>query len=189
MLLSMASLVVAAAVSSDTTNVATPADYGTCANQDVTGRMQQYVGFYGNVSMQVRNETTAGNVMYSKAVNTGKLYFLKNGATPTQPFLAASPSAPATDGNFSLTGWYASANHFANQMTVCGVASTYYLNTTDEYTVGLFKDSAADPNTNFGLCVDMKQVASTNGFGTTLYQVVVPKTASFTNYDIWYDLG
>ena len=187
MLLSLASLAAAAAVASDVSNVAVPV-YGTSKNQDVTGRMQQYVGFYGNVAMEVRNNTSAGNVMYNKSVNSGKLYFAKNGATLSAPFAAAANNS-VTDGNFSLSGWYATINHYSSTGTICGVSSAAYLTTTDGYNSTILKDNTADPAKNYFLCVDLASKTSSNGFGSVTYEIVVPTTATYTAYDIWYDLA
>lgn len=184
-LLSMASIAAAAAVISDLTNVAVPV-YGTCSNQSVTGRMQQYVGFYGTVAMQVRNNTLAGNIMYQKAVSSGKLYFLKTGVTPTAPFVLAAADS-AADTAFGLSGNYITADHYTGTGTMCGVSNAKYLNTTDLYNSTILKDSAGTPN--YVVCAELAQKTSTNGFGSVAYEIVVPTTATYTAYDIWYDLA
>ncbi len=170
---------------SDNVNVPVPTQNGTSSNTTVTGRMQQYVGFYGNLTFQVRNNTNVGNVLYYKTVTYGKLYFFKTGAIPTEPFTAA-PTSALTNSNFSLTGFYNTSNHFDTQATVCGINSVNKLNTTDNRTVGIFYDAATTPN--YFVCTDVGAFTSGNGFGTISYEIIVPKTTSYLNYDIWYNL-
>ncbi|MBU1196970.1 hypothetical protein KJ765_00505 [Candidatus Micrarchaeota archaeon] len=182
--------VAAAAEQSDYTNWAVPAENGTANNTNITGRMQQYVGFYGNVSSQVRNSTALGNVLYQKGVTSGVLYFLKGGATPTAPFVNASTNS-TTDGNFSLTGYYSTANHFDTNASdgQCGSnLDIKVLNTTDSRSTGILFDSSTPGTENYFFCTNISSFTSTNGFGTINYQIIVAKTPSFLSYDIWYDL-
>lgn len=173
----------------DNTAVAVPSENGTSTLLNVTSRMQQYVGFFGRVWQEVRLNTTVGSgTMYNKSVSSGKMYFFKAGSTPTGVFTPALNNSQ-TDGNFSLSGFYVTGNHFVLNSTVCGTASVDHLNTTDNYMNGIFKDAAATPN--YFLCVDILPKTSTNGFespdGNVQFEIVVPKTASYLSYDIWID--
>ncbi|MFH1750439.1 MAG: hypothetical protein ABH863_02050 [Candidatus Micrarchaeota archaeon] len=179
----------AALQQTDNTAVAVPSDNGTSTYLNVTTRMQQYVGFFGRIWYEVRlNFTTGSGTLYNKSVTEGKIYFYKAGATPTGAILTAVNNSD-TDGNFSLTGYYATGNHYVLNSTVCGVTSVDHLNTTDNYAVGIFKDQAATPN--YFLCTDITQKSSTNGFntvdGNVHFEVVVPKTSTYTSYDVWID--
>ncbi|MBU1197021.1 hypothetical protein KJ765_00760 [Candidatus Micrarchaeota archaeon] len=176
----------AAVEQSDNTAEPVPTNNGTSRNMSVAGRMQQYVGFYGNVSFEVRNDTSLGNVMYRKTVHYGKLFFFDEGDTPTEPFSAA-PTTANTDGNFSLTGYYVTSNHFDTQDTVCNTSSVNKLNTTDNRLTGIFYDAAAP--SNYFFCTEISAFTSTNGFGTLSYEIVVAKTSSYMSYDIWFDLA
>lgn len=169
----------------DNTNIAVPTANGTSTMLNVTMRMQQYVGFFGAINTTVKLNTGAGNILYQKPVTTGKIFFFKTGVTPTGALVPALNNSQ-TDANYSLSGYYATGNHFMNNGTVCGIANINFLNTTDQYGVGIFKDSAANPN--FGFCSDVVQKTSTNGFGTPAFEVIVAKTATYTAYDIYVDL-
>ncbi|MFH1257337.1 MAG: hypothetical protein V1658_00205, partial [Candidatus Micrarchaeota archaeon] len=152
---------------------------------NVTTRMQQYVGFFGNVTAEVRlNVTVNSGTLYRKDVDRGKIYFFDTGATPTMPFVPALNNSE-TDGNFSLTGFYVTGNHFIYNNTVCGVVSVDHLNTSDNYMVGIFRDAAAAPN--YFICTDIRPVSSSTGFGAVEFQAVVPKTGLYMAYDVWID--
>lgn len=173
----------------DNTNVAVPVENGTSTNLNVTSRMQQYVGFFGRVWAEVRlNATPGSGTMYNKSVTNGSIYFFKTGSTPTTPFSNAG-LGDTTDLNFSLTGYYKVTNHFVNSGRVCGTNSVNHLNTTDNYAVGIFKDSAATPN--YFVCTDIQIKISQNGFssvdGNVAFEVIAPKTVSYQAYDIWID--
>jgi hypothetical protein len=185
--LAFAGIVLATVELSDNDAEAVPADNGTSNNLSIGGRMQQYVGFYGNVSYEVRNNTDPGDVLYQKTVNYGKLYFVKAGATLTAPF-TASPADADANGNFSLTGYYNTSNHFDTSATVCGIAATPKLNTTDNRMTGIFFDSIPD-TPNYFFCTDVGSFASTNGFGRIGYEIIVAKTPTYIAYDIWYDFN
>ncbi|MFH1107429.1 MAG: hypothetical protein V1787_06065 [Candidatus Micrarchaeota archaeon] len=185
--LMFAGIVLATVEITDNTNVAVPSDNGTSLNTSVAGRMQQYVGYYGNVSMQVRNNTNLGNVLYFKTVNFGRLFFVKTGATLTTPFTVA-PTNAVTDANFSLTGYYNTSNHFDSTAVVCNLTNSNKLNTTDNRLTGIYYDAAAVPNYFF--CTDIGSFTSSNGFGNELsYEIIVAKTATYIAYDIWFDLA
>ncbi|MFH0971375.1 MAG: hypothetical protein V1835_02300 [Candidatus Micrarchaeota archaeon] len=174
---------------SDNTNVAVPDENGTSTLLNITSRMQQYVGFYGRIWAEVRRTATVGSgTMYNRTMDRGFIYFFKNGATPTYAFVPAINNSE-TDGNFSLTNYYITGNHYMNNGTICGIAAVDHLNTTDSYAVGIFHDSAATPN--YFLCTDIQIKVSTNGFDTTdgnvAFEVVVPKTSSYQAYDVWID--
>ncbi len=186
--LALSAWVVAVVQQSDNTAVAVPTNNGTSSNTTVTGRMQMYVGFYGNLTLQVRNNTATGNVLYQKNVQYGKLYFFKAGVTPTAPYTAAPTTGSNTNGNFSLTGFYNTSYHFDTQDTVCGIASTNKLNTTDNRMTGIYYDSLSAGAPNYFFCTDIGAFTSTNGFGTIGYEIIVAKTPTYTSYDIWFDL-
>lgn len=170
----------------DNQNVAVPSDNGTSSNLNITGRMQQYVGYYGNINTTVILSAANNNTrMYTKLVTQGKVYFFRQGQEPTGTFTPALNNSQ-TDGNFSLSGYYVTGNHFALNSTVCGVESVDHLNTTDNYMVGIFKDSATTPR--YFLCTDIRTMTSANGMGTVSYEIVVPKTAIYTAYDVFVDL-
>jgi hypothetical protein len=183
---------------SDNTNVAVPAENGTSTYLNVTSRMQQYVGFFGRIWAEVRLNITIGSgTMYNKTVDKGMIYFFKNGATPTGPFSPASINDTYADLNFSLTGYYLTGNHFIHNSTtggttgsVCNKTNVWHLNTTDNFMVGIFKDSATAPK-NYFLCVDIRPAISTNGFNTAdgdvKFEAIVPKTSVYNAYDIWID--
>ncbi|MBU1197719.1 hypothetical protein KJ765_04360 [Candidatus Micrarchaeota archaeon] len=186
----MSVIVYAAVEQSDNTNVAVPTNNGTSTNLSVAGRMQQYVGFYGNMSYQVRNDTTVGNILYQKTVTQGVLYFFKNGATPTEPFVNASTNS-TTDTNFSLTGYYVTGNHFDTNASDGQCASNLdlkVLNTTDGRSTAILFDSSTAGTENYLFCTNISSFTSTNGFGTINYEIVVAKTPTYMAYDIWHDL-
>ncbi|HLC47769.1 MAG TPA: hypothetical protein VJI13_01740 [Candidatus Norongarragalinales archaeon] len=175
----------------DNLNVAVPSENGTSTLLNVTSRMQQYVGFFGRIWAEVRLNTTAGSgTLYNKSVDRGMMYLFKAGATPLLPFSPASINATTTDLNFSLTGYYVTGNHFINNGTVCNISSAMYLNTTDNFMVGIFKDASTAPK-NYFVCTDIRPVNSQNGFntidGNVLFEVIAPKTATYSAYDIWVD--
>jgi hypothetical protein len=170
----------------DNTNVAVPADNGTSSQVNITAKMEQYVGFFGTVAVAVRRNTTNGYVMYNKTATSGKLYFYKAGSTVDGNVLAA-PASSVSDGNFSLSGFYATANHFTSSLTVCGVASSNALTTTDGLNTSIYRNQTAG-GANYFLCTDIANTVSTNGFGTVQYEIVVPKTSLYTAYDVYYDL-
>ncbi len=174
---------------SDYTNWQVPSQNGTANNTNITGRAQMYVGFYGNMSIQVRNNTATGNVLYQKNVEYGKLYFFKAGATPGSVFLNASTNA-TVNGNFSLTGAYNLSYHF-DVTTIepyCGVNNASVLNTTDNRRTAILYDNTAPPSTNYFFCTQLGSFTSTNGFGTINYEIIVAKTPTYMSYDIWFDL-
>ncbi len=177
---------------SDNLGVPVPANNGTSTLLNVTARMQQYVGFFGNVISVVRlnvtNVTGSPNYqLYNKTATSGDIYFFQSGDTPTTPFINARNNSE-TDGNFSLTGYYVTGNHYEynESGTICGSGWANYLNTTDGYRVGIFRDSSATPN--YFLCTDISQVSSVNGFGNVNFEVIVPKTSTYSAYDVWIDL-
>lgn len=171
---------------SDNQNVAVPTDNGTSSSINVTARMQQYVGFFGNINTTVILSAANNNTkMYTKAVTTGKIYFVKAGAAPTGAITPALNNSQ-TDGNFSLSGYYVTGNHYIHNTTICGVDFANSLNTTDNYPVAILKDAATTPN--YFLCTDIIQKTSTNGMGSVSYEVVVPKTGVYTAYDVFVDL-
>lgn len=173
----------------DNLGVPVPAENGTSTLLNVTARMQQYVGYFGDAVMMVRLNTTnvsGSNLqLYNRSILSGRIYFFKSGATPTGAFTPAMNNSQ-TDGNFSLTGYYITGNHYMNNGTICNVTSVDFLNTTDNYGVGIFKDSAATPN--YFLCTDIVRKSSAFGFGTVAFEAVVPKTSSYTAYDVYVDL-
>lgn len=174
---------------SDQTNVAVPAQNGTSAMTNLTGLAQMYVGFYGNVSIQVRNDTSAGNVLYRRGVSYGKLYFFKAGAVPGNVFLNASTNATVND-KFSLSGAYNLSYNY-DRITLepfCGVNNVSYLNTTDNIRTGLLYDNAGAGTENYFFCTQIGSIASANGFGPINYEAVVVKSPSYMSYDIWFDL-
>ncbi|MBI5225398.1 hypothetical protein HY989_06020 [Candidatus Micrarchaeota archaeon] len=174
----------AAIQQTDNTAVAAPTENGTSTLLNVTTRMQQYVGFFGHINTTVRlNTNPASAILYTRLVTQGKIYFFKAGATPQTPFTTALNNT-ATDNNFALTGYYVTGNHYMNNGTICGQSSTNFLNTTDQYGVGIFKDAAF----NYFVCSDIVQKTSTNGFGSVGFEVIVPKTSNYTSYDVWIDL-
>ncbi len=178
-----------ALIVTDNLGVATPSQNGTSFDLNVTSRMQQYVGYFGNVVTMVRLNTTNASgsnlQLYNKSITTGKIYFAKSGATLTGAITPAMNNSQ-TDGNFSLTGVYITGNHFIRNGTICGVASVDHLNTTDNYGVGIFKDAAADPN--YFLCTDILTKTSNYGFGSVGFEAVVPKTSTYAAYDVYIDL-
>ncbi len=166
-----------------------PAQNGTSIYLNVTSRMQQYVGFFGRIWNEVRlNVTNGSGVLYNKSMTSGKIYFFKAGESSTGAIVPALNNSQ-TDGNFSLTGQYITGSHFVKNSTICGVASVDHLNTSDNYGVGIFRDSAAIPR--YFLCTDIQAKTSTNGFntvdGNVYFEVVVPKTSTYQAYDIWVD--
>ncbi len=189
LLLATMAVYVAAAQVSDNTNIAVPANNGTSTNQSVTGLAEQYVGFYGNMSIQVRNNTAAGNVLYQKSVNSGRIYFFKTGATPGTIFLNASTNTTSNE-NFSLTGAYNLSYNF-DQISIqplCGVNNVSYLNTTDNRQTRILYDNAGAGTENYFFCTPIGNFLSTNGFGRINYEIVVAKSVTYSAYDIWFDL-
>ncbi len=184
-------LLLARAVSSaifitDNTGVTVPADNGTSTMLNITARMQQYIGFFGQVNTTVKINTTAGAPkLYDMPVTSGKIFFLKNGDVPSGAIVPALNDSE-TDGNFSLTGYYVTGNHFVKNDTVCGIASVDHLLTTDGYKVGIFKDSGETPVYFVG--TDIAQVTSSNGMGTPVFEVIAPKTSVYDSYDVYIDL-
>ncbi|MFH1107235.1 MAG: hypothetical protein V1787_05040 [Candidatus Micrarchaeota archaeon] len=170
---------------SDYPNWQVPDDNGTANNTNITGRMQMYVGYYGNVTMQVRNSTQLGNVMYNRSVTSGKLYFMKNGVSPPASFINATANSTA-DGVIGLTGFYSTVYHFDSRQDACGVANVSKLNTTDNRMTGLLSNTA---NTAYFFCTDIGSFFSSNGFGTISYEIIVAKTPAYMAYDIWFDLS
>lgn len=185
LLLFLATFLVSGARVSDNTNVAVPTDNGTSSNTSATGLMEQYVGFYGNLTMQVRNNTAAGNVLHQKGVTSGVMYFLKTGQVIPAAIVNATANTTA-DGILGLTGWYISSNHFDTRTDTCGVTNVSRLTTTDSRITGLLSNTT---NNQYFFCTNVSSFTSTNGFGTINYEIVVPKTGLFTAYDIWYDLA
>ncbi len=185
-----ANMVVATLHISDNTAIDTEVmENGTSQLINVTSRMQQYVGMYGRIWSEVRLNVTVGSgTLYNKSVDRGMIYFFKNGATPTGPFYGAANDSE-TNANFSLTGYYIVDNHFIHNDSVCNTTSVWHLNTTDEYAVGIFRDSAA--NYNYFICTDITPKTSTNGFdtseGSVYFEAILPKTSSYLVYDIWVD--
>ncbi len=186
LLLSAPVVMAAYIATSDNLNVAVPAANGTSSQVNITAPMQQYVGFFGTVAVAVRRNSTNGYIMYNKTATSGKLYFYKTGAVVDQNVLAA-PTGAATDGNFSLSGFYVTANQFTNSLTVCGVASSNALTTTDNLNTSIYRNQTAG-GANYFLCTDIANTVSTNGFGTVQYEIVVPKTSAYTAYDVYLDL-
>ncbi len=185
----LAGYVNSAIQTTDNLGVPVPAANGTSSNLNISARMQQYVGYFGNVVTMVRLNTTNASgsnlQLYNKSITTGKIYFAKSGATLTGAITPAMNNSQ-TDGNFSLTGVYITGNHFIRNGTICGVASVDHLNTTDNYGVGIFKDAAADPN--YFLCTDILTKTSNYGFGSVGFEAVVPKTSTYAAYDVYIDL-
>ncbi|MFH1107500.1 MAG: hypothetical protein V1787_06440 [Candidatus Micrarchaeota archaeon] len=179
-------LVFAVAEQSDNTNVAVPADNGTSSNTSIAGRMQQYVGFYGNVSFEVRNNTNLGNVLYRKTVTSGVLYFLKNGDTFPGTLVNATANTTA-DSVIGVSGYYNTSNHFDSRGNLCNTLNVSKLTTTDSRTTGLLSDPN---NTEYMFCTDIGYFTSSNGFGSELsYEIIVAKTPAYMAYDIWFDLA
>ncbi|MFH0971910.1 MAG: hypothetical protein V1835_05075 [Candidatus Micrarchaeota archaeon] len=179
----LANFVASAIFITDSTGISVPDENGTSDMLNITARMQQYVGFYGNINTTVRLSTAVGNNMYSKPVTEGKIYFYKNGATPTGAVVAAANDSE-TDANFSLSGYYITGNHYQVAASICGVADTPSLNTTDNYAVGILRDEAY----NFFLCTDIAVKTSSHGMGTPSFEIVVPKTSTYASYDVYIDL-
>ncbi|MFH1750393.1 MAG: hypothetical protein ABH863_01820 [Candidatus Micrarchaeota archaeon] len=170
----------------DNTGVNVPADNGTSTMLNVTSRMQQYVGFFGGINSTVKINTTIGAPqLYAQPVTSGKIYFVKNGATLEGAIVPALNDTD-TDANFSLSGSYVTGNHFKNNGTICGVEFSDFLYTTDEYGVAILRDSAADPN--YFICTDISPKTSSNGMGNVAFEVIVPKTDIYASYDVYVDL-
>jgi len=70
---------------------------------------------------------------------------------------------------------------------VCGYNFTNYINSTDNYHTGIFRDNAT-ATANYYFCTNISAKISGNGFGEVDYEVVVPKTGVYTAYDVWFDL-
>jgi hypothetical protein len=180
---------------SDLSNIETPVN-GTANYTNISGRMQQFVGFYGRIVMEVRKETGQGSTLYNKTVTSGRLFFVKNGENPDWTYLTAAENNSNTDRNLSLTGYYVTGNHFVfNESRLSEVEnstcnrSANYLNTTDNYKSAILCDTigcAGSPKYFF--CVDIADKQSTQGFGQVQYEIIVPKTSAYNSYDIFYDL-
>jgi hypothetical protein len=169
---------------------------GTSNNSNISGRMQQYVGFYGRVTMEVRKTVGVGSVMYNKTVTQGKLYFIKNGENPDWTGLDVAKNNSNTDRNLSLTGYYVTGNHFVfndslligTERTTCNKSGDY-LNTTDAYKIIVMCDAigcAGSPKYFF--CVDIADKLSANGYGVVQYEMITAKTPTYTSYDVYYDM-
>jgi hypothetical protein len=190
-----AGFVVAVIQPSDEFNQGAPTN-GTSNFTNVTGRMQQFVGFYGKVAMQVRKTVGVGSVLYDKIVTQGKLYFIKNGENPDWTGLDVAKNNSNTDGNISLTGYYVTGNHFVfndslligTERTTCNKSGNY-LNTTDAYKVTILCDTAACAGSpKYFFCVDISDKLSTNDYGVVQYEIITAKTSVYTSYDIFYDM-
>ena len=183
-IIAVVAIFVRAAVISDNTNVAVPTTNGTSSNTSITGLAEQLVGFYGNVTVQVRNNSAAGNILYQKPVTTGVLYFLKTGQAFPNAVVNATANTTA-DGVIGFTGFYASSNVFDSRQDACGETNVSKLNTTDNRMTGLLSNNTND---QYFFCTDIGSFTSANGFGTIGYEIIVPKTLTYTSYDIWFDL-
>jgi hypothetical protein len=162
-----------------------PTDNGTSSNTSITGRMEQYVGFYGNVSMQVRNNTAAGNVMYRKGVTSGRLYFLKASVSFPTELVNATANSTA-DTVIGVSGFYSTATQFDSRGNICSKTNVSKLTTEDSRTTGMLSNV---DNSVYLFCTDLGSFTSTNGFGTINYEVIVASTASYASYDVWFDLS
>ena len=178
-------------VAADQQGVTAPAN-GTADSQNLTVPAQQYIGFYGNVTIQVRKTGGGpGTSLYNKTVFSGCV-FVNDGdiAAPAWP-AAVSPPDDNSDGNFSLTGAYLTRYHFVTVFsgTLCGVAGPFILNTTDDFGVGIFRDQNGTNSRHF-VGSNIRDMTSTNGFGRLQYEVIVPKTATYgdAGYDFYLEL-
>jgi hypothetical protein len=181
----LARFAAAALYQTDSQNVATPSTNGTADQLNITSRMQQYVGFYGGITTEIRKNSTAGSgSMYSKSVTAGKIYAIPNGQTPTGALIQAKNDSFA-DGNLSLSGYYVTGNHFLLNSTVCGLTGVDNLLTTDNYAIGLLRDSAGP--TNYLFCTDILPKTSAVNLGEVSYEFILPSTKSA--WDFYVDLG
>ena len=187
----IANFVSAEPVAADQQGVTAPAN-GTANSANLSFLAQQYIGFYGNVTMQVR-AVSGPNSLYNRTVTSGCVFVTDGDHASGVPSWPAKTSSPDTfaDGNFSLTGAYITGNHYNTIITsLCGVTTVYKLNTTDDFAVGIFRDGNASTSQHF-IGSNIKNIVSSNGFGLVQYEVIVPKTATYGNagYDFYVELG
>ena len=104
----------------------------------------------------------------------------------------ADVSDPTTDANFSLSGQYVTSNMgFSNTtgMSVCGVPSIWYVNTTDNIPVGILRDNATAPWSYYMCSKVLPQGSGSNLHIAYQYAILAPKTAAWGNsgYDLYYE--
>lgn len=177
--------------------VAAPTD-GTVNSLNLTFQAQDWIGFYGNLSMQiVQNGSLSNFSLLNVTVKNGTMYITKAGEDPTfASSIVANATDPYTDGNFSLAGQYITSNMgFSNTtgMQICGVGSPsnaiWYVNTTDNIPVGLLRDGAG-ASANYYLCSKIyPQQANSNLHIAYQYAIIAPKTGTYgnTGYDLYYE--
>ena len=173
-------------------DVASPAANGTADSANLSIPAQQYVGFYGNVTIQVRKTGGGpGTSLYNKSVVSGCVFVIDGSlSAPAWPAVVSPPDGNA-DGNFSLSGAYLTQYHYntISGFTFCGVAGAFTLNTTDNFQSGIFRDYNGTNARHF-VGSNIRDITSTNGFGRVQYEVIVPRTPAYgSTYDFFVDLG
>jgi hypothetical protein len=178
--------------------VVAPAN-GTANSDNLTFAAQQWIGYYGNLTMQILAAGSVGSVNYSilnVTINNGTVYLTKAGENPNfAASTVANVTDPNTDSNFSLSGEYVTANlGFSNTtgMVICGVGSAtngiWYVNTTDNIPVGILKDASG--SSNYYMCSKVyPQTANSNLHIAYQYAIIGPKTSTYGNsgYDLYYE--
>jgi hypothetical protein len=170
---------------------------GTATNMNLTFDSQQWIGFYGNLTMQVRQTGAALNYsLLNVTVKNGTVYLTKAGENPSfASSIVANVSDTNTDSNFSLSGEYTTASMgFSNStgMIICGVGTAsngiWYLNTSDNIPIGILKDGPG--SSNYYMCSKVyPQTANSNLHLAYQYAIIGPKTPSWGNggYDLYYE--
>jgi hypothetical protein len=169
---------------------------GTGDSLNLTFLAQQWVGFYGNLTMTIVMNGSASNYsLLNSTVKNGTVYVTNAGENPNfATGIVANVTDPNTDSNFSLTGEYTMANMgFSNAtaFTDCGVSNVWYLNTTDNIPVAILKDQSTAPK--YYMCSRVIPQSSATDVLHTDYQyaIIAPKTSTYGNsgYDLYYDGG
>ncbi len=162
------------------------------------GGSDAYVGFYGNLSFQLRNNTGGGNLLYSSQGRAGSIFLSAAGASPNWLSLQAasrSPDLPAMSAALGLSkpADLLENNYADGYADTCGLSSVSYMLSSDgNWKIGvLYSDEdssgAYSAGDNVLFCTEII-TASANYLGLqSNYEIAFPK-AFANNADFWYEL-
>ena len=163
------------------------------------GGSDSYVGFYGNLSFKLRNNTALGNELYSSEGNAGGLFVSIAASTPNWAKLKAADrptDMPLMDTDIGLLdGKDLLENNYADDYnTMCGGLNLSVMNSSDKnWKIGvLYSDKDLSDTYSAGdnvlFCVQITSPSTNYLGGLSNYETAFPK-AFANNVDFWHDLS
>jgi hypothetical protein len=172
---------------------------GTANELNLSFNAQDWIGFYGNLTMNITQFGTS-NALFRNYVRNGTVYVTSHSENPNFATLIVSPPDLFADQNLTLnnTAYTTSLMGFgANPAlySLCGIyQGLFYVNTTDNIPIGIEKDGNASGFQHYLFCSPVIQIASgSSALGTSYdFAVIAPATPTYggaLGYDLYYEGG